>query len=55
MDRTQAKESTAARKDRGVAEMAGNFKKKVEAGRAGSLITLSCSIADSADSRSQLD
>src|SRR6266403_720906 len=40
----QAIESTTARNDCGVAEIAGNFGKKVEAGRAGSLISLSCSI-----------
>jgi hypothetical protein len=51
-DITQAKDSIAERNDRGVAEIAGSFWKKREAERAGSLITLSCSIADSAGGRS---
>src|SRR5713226_2519463 len=40
-EKTQAKESTAARNDRGVVETAGNLRKKVDTGRAGGLIALS--------------
>src|SRR5713226_8243091 len=40
-EKTQAKESTAARNDRSVVEIAGNSRKKVDAWRAGGLIALS--------------
>jgi hypothetical protein len=54
-DKTQVKDRMAARNDLGVAEMTENFWKKLEAGRACSLMTLSCSTADLERGRSQPD
>src|SRR5258708_32744508 len=54
-EKTQEKESTAARIDLGVAEITGNFGKKVEAGGSGSLKTHLCSKGDSALSPRHFD
>src|SRR5260370_40539728 len=54
-EKMQAKESATARIDLGVAQIAGSFRKKSEAGRAGGPITLSWSMAEFAGGRGPFD